>query len=129
MGKIFLEAKGLKQGKYVIIDDIPCKIVSIDSSRPGKHGAAKMRIVGIGIFNDQKKTLLIPSNTDVEVPIIERKTAQIISVSGDTGQLMDTTTYEVYSLRIPNDLLGSAAAGKEAEIMEAMGKKAIVRIK
>jgi len=127
--KIFSSAKDLKEGKYVIIEDIPCKIVGIDSSKPGKHGAAKMRVTGIGVFDGQKKQLLVPSDADVEVPIIERQTAQIVAVNGNTAQLMDTTTYEVFELTIPQELLGEAAAGKEAELLCAMGKKAITRIR
>jgi len=128
MSKVFSSAKELKEGKYVIIEGIPCKIVSIDSSKPGKHGAAKMRVTGIGIFDGQKKVLLVPSDADVEVPIIERQTAQIVSVSGNTAQLMDTSTYEVFELSIPPEMAADAAAGKEAEIMSALGKRAITRI-
>ena len=65
MSKIFSSAKELKEGKYVIIEDIPCRIVNIDSSKPGKHGAAKMRVTGIGVFDSQKKMLLVPSDADV----------------------------------------------------------------
>ena len=129
MSKIFSSAKELKDGKYVIIEDIPCKIVNIDSSKPGKHGAAKMRVTGIGIFDGQKKQLLVPSDADVEVPIIERQTAQVVSVNGNTVQLMDTTTYEVFELTIPEELVEDAEAGKEAELMCAMEKKAITRFK
>jgi translation initiation factor 5A len=129
MSKIFSSAKELKEGKYVIIDDIPCRIVGIDSSKPGKHGAAKMRVTAIGVFDGQKKNLLVPSDADVEVPIIERKTAQIVSVSGDTVQLMDTTTYEVYELTVPEEFRANAEAGKEAEILEALGRRAITKIK
>ena len=121
MSKIFATAKELKVGKYVMIDDVPCKVVGVDSSRPGKHGAAKMRIVAIGVFNGQKKNLLTPSNADVEIPIIDRKNAQIVSVSGNTVQLMDTTTFEVYELTIPEEMREEAEAGNECEIMEAMG--------
>ena len=128
MSKIFSSAKELKEGKYVIIEDIPCRIVNIDSSKPGKHGAAKMRVTGIGVFDGQKKMLLVPSNADVEVPIIERQTAQVVAVNGNTAQLMDTTTYEVFELTIPAEMVAGAAAGKEAEIMSALGKKAITRI-
>ncbi|PVX24043.1 MAG: translation initiation factor IF-5A, partial [Candidatus Bathyarchaeum sp.] len=35
----------LRVGSYIIIDDAPCKIVSYSKSKPGKHGAAKARIV------------------------------------------------------------------------------------
>ena len=128
MSKIFSSAKELKEGKYVIIEDIPCRIVNIDSSKPGKHGAAKMRVTGIGIFDGQKKQLLVPSDADVEVPIIDRQNAQIVSVSGNTAQLMDTTTYEVFELSIPEEIMKDAAAGKEADLMCAMDRKVITRI-
>lgn len=128
--KIFTTAKELKEGKYVLIDEVPCRIVSIDSSKPGKHGSAKMRIVAMGVFNNQKKNLLVPSSADVEVPIIERKSVQVLSVSGNSVQVMDPKTYEIYDLAIPDELKGAGIeAGKELEIMEAMGQKAILRIR
>ena len=129
MSKIFSSAKELKEGKYVIIEDIPCRIVNIDSSKPGKHGAAKMRVTGIGRFDGQKKQLLVPSDADVEVPIIDRQTAQVVSINGNTAQLMDTTTYEVLELTIREELLKDAAAGKEAELMCALDRKVITRIR
>jgi translation initiation factor 5A len=127
--KVFAIAKELKIGKYVLIDDIPCKVVEIESSKPGKHGAAKMRVTGIGVFEGQKKTLLAPGDSDVELPIIERKNVQIMSVNGNNAQVMDQQTYEVYDIEIPQEFLSAAAAGKEAEIIEAMGRKKMERIK
>ena len=128
MSKIFSSAKELKEGKYVIIEDRPCRIVNIDSAKPGKHGAAKMRVTGIGVFDGQKKQLLVPSDADVEVPIIDRLNAQVVSVSGKTAQLMDTTTYEVFELSVPDELLKDTVAGKEAELMCALGRKIITKI-
>jgi translation initiation factor 5A len=127
--KVFLVAKELKIGKYVLIDDIPCRVVEIESSKPGKHGAAKMRITAMGIFEGQKKTLLSPGDADVESPIIERKNVQIMSVSGKSAQVMDSQTYEIYDLEIPDELVANAASGKEAEVLEAMGRKKMERIK
>ena len=57
----------LKVGSYVIIDDEPCKIVSYSKSKPGKHGAAKARIVAIGVFNEAKKTIVKPVSAQVDV--------------------------------------------------------------
>lgn len=127
--KVFAVAKELKIGKYVLIDDIPCKVVEIESSKPGKHGAAKMRITAIGVFEGQKKTLLTPGDADVDVPIIERRNVQIMSVSGSNAQVMDQQTYEVYDMEIPQELQAQAAAGKEAEVLEAMGRKKMERVK
>lgn len=127
--KVFSIAKELKIGKYVLVDDIPCRVVQIESSKPGKHGAAKMRITAIGIFTGQKKTLLTPGDADVEVPIIERKTVQVLSVSGNTAQVMDKESYEVFDMDIPEELQGKVEAGKEVDIMAAMGKRIMERVR
>jgi len=129
MSMITASAKELKKGKYVIIDDIPCKVVNIDSSKPGKHGAAKMRITGIGVFTGQKKVLLSPSDADVEIPIIERKTVQIMSVSESTANVMDVETYDMYDIEVPKEDLAKLEAGKEAVILEAMGVRKFERLK
>ena len=126
---MFVTAKDLKEGRYLMIEDIPCRIMNIETSKSGKHGAAKMRITGIGIFDGQKKTLLTPGDADLEVPIVERKNVQIISVNGKTAQVMDSQTYEMYDLDIPDEYSSQATAGKEAEIMESMGRRKIERVK
>ena len=55
------ELGSLKIGSYILLPvsdqptGDPCKIVEYDTSKPGKHGAAKARIVGVGIFDGQKR--------------------------------------------------------------------------
>ncbi len=120
--------KDLKVGRFVMIDGIACRVVDIETSAPGKHGAAKMRITGIGIFDGQKKTLLKPSSGDIEVPVITKRKAQVVSVTDTTAQVMDLETYETSDLPIPDDMKGSVKAGSEIEIMDAQGRKAISRV-
>ncbi len=120
--------KDLKVGRFVMIDGIACRVVDIEVSAPGKHGAAKMRITGIGIFDGQKKTLLKPSSGDIEVPVITKKKAQVVSVTDTTAQVMDLESYETFDLPIPEDMKGSVKAGAEIEIMEASGRRAISRV-
>jgi len=74
------EIKTLKEGKFVIIDDEPCTIVSVQHSKPGKHGAAKARIDAIGLFDGQKRSIVQPVDAKVYVPIVERKTAQVLAI-------------------------------------------------
>ena len=120
--------KDLKIGKYVMIDDVPCRVVGIEVSAPGKHGAAKMRVTAIGIFDGTKRTLLKPSDADIQIPIIERKRGQIVTLMGEVAQVMDLTSFETFEMTIPEDLRAEAGAGKEVEYMETMGKKMITRI-
>ncbi|MEM3985016.1 MAG: translation initiation factor IF-5A [Candidatus Micrarchaeaceae archaeon] len=124
----FASMKEIKVGRYIIIDGIPCKVVSIDVSSPGKHGSAKMRVTAIGIFDGQKKTLLKPSDGEAEVPVIAKKKAQIVSIEGNNAQVMDLETYEVDTLPIPEELQGKLEAGEEVELIEAMGRHALSRV-
>jgi translation initiation factor 5A len=120
--------KEIKVGRFVLIDGVPCKIVNIDTSAPGKHGSAKMRVTGIGIFDGQKKVLLKPSSGDVDVPVINKRKAQVVSVSETSAQLMDSETFEVYDMQVPEEMRGKLVAGAEVEVMEAMGRKALMRV-
>jgi len=122
-------AKELREGKFVIIDGEPCRVVELQSSAPGKHGSAKMRITAIGVFDNTKRMLLKPGDGDVEIPIVERKVVQVISISGEVAQVMDPKSYEVYELPIPEEIKGQVEAGKEVEIMETMGRRMMTRVK
>jgi len=120
--------KDLKPGKYVMIDDAPWRVVGIEVSAPGKHGAAKMRVTAIGMFDGTKRTLLKPSDADTEVPIIERKKGQIVSMTGVTAQVMDLETFETFEMELPEDMREGAESGKEVEYMETMGRKMIMKV-
>lgn len=124
----FASMKEIKVGRFLLIDGVPCKVVDVETSSPGKHGSAKMRVTAIGIFDGQKKTLLQPSHAEVQVPVIKKKRGQVVSVGEDTAQLMDPETYEVYEIKLTDEFKGKLTAGAEVEIMEAMGRKALSRI-
>ncbi|MEM3540212.1 MAG: translation initiation factor IF-5A, partial [Thermoplasmata archaeon] len=101
-----VEVRELREGSYIVIDDEPCKIVEFTTSKPGKHGEAKARIVAIGVFDNQKRSVVYPVKHKVKSPIIDKKVGQIISIIGDTAQIMDTSTFETFELPIPEELKG-----------------------
>ncbi|MBP2144978.1 translation initiation factor 5A [Methanofollis sp. W23] len=117
------ETGKLKEGRYVVVDDEPCKILSISTSKPGKHGAAKARIDVVGIFDGQKRSIVQPVSAKVYVPIVERKLAQVISVAGSTVQLMDVKDFEMFEIDLAEDQLAGLEAGKEIPYLEALGKR------
>ena len=117
------EVRNLKEGRYVVIDDEPCTIISISTSKPGKHGSAKARIDAIGIFDNQKRSIVQPVTAKIYVPIVERKSAQVLSIAGNTVQLMDMEDYSTFELPIPEDYEGNLEAGMEVQYIEAMGKR------
>ena len=120
--------KEIRPGRFVIIDGVPCRVVDIETSSPGKHGSAKVRLTAITIFGNGKKTIIKPGDGDIDVPIVTKKKAQVVSISGNSAQLMDSDTYEVYELQIPEDLNGKLNAGTLVEVMDVMNQKLIARI-
>ncbi|MCX6670484.1 MAG: translation initiation factor IF-5A [Euryarchaeota archaeon] len=127
--KEMAEVRELKVGRYVLIDEEPCKIQSISTSKPGKHGEAKARIDAVGIFDEQKRSVVHPVKHKVGVPIIDKRSAQILALMGaDVVQLMDLETYETFEMPIPEDLKGQLEPGKEILYLQAMGKRKITRV-
>ena len=125
--KEMAEVRELKVNRYIIIDGEPCKIVSITTSKPGKHGEAKARIEAIGVFDGQKRSIVHPVKHKVQVPTIDKRTAQVISIMGDTVQLMDLETYDTFEMPIPEEFKGKLETGKEIQYVEALGKRKIMR--
>ncbi len=122
------EVRTLKEGRYMNIDDEPCKIMSISTSKPGKHGEAKARIEAIGIFDGSKRSVVFPVKHKVQVPLIDKRQAQIVSLTDAEVQLMDLETYEMFQLPIPDELKGSLHPGEELQYLVAMGRKKITRV-
>jgi len=125
--KELAEVRTLKVNRYVIIDDEPCKILSISTSKPGKHGEAKARIEAIGVFDGQKRSIVHPVTHKVHVPMIDKRNAQIISVMGDHVQLMDLETYETFDMPLPEEYKDNIEPGKDIQYLQALGRKKITR--
>jgi translation initiation factor 5A len=119
------EVRTLKEGRYVIIDDEPCVIKSLSHSKPGKHGSAKARVDAVGIFDNQKRSIISPVTQKIYVPLVERKNGQVISISGDVLQLMDMGDYSTIELTIPDEYKDKIEVGKDIQYLVAMGKMKI----
>jgi len=126
-----VEAGSLKPGSFIVIDGEPCKVIEVEKSKPGKHGSAKARIVALGLFDNVKRSLIAPTDSKVEVPIVTKKSAQVIAVLQSTVQLMDLSTYEVYEVPMPDEeeLRSKLSPGIEVEVWEVMGRRKLIRVK
>lgn len=129
MSKKVVEVKTLKVGKYVILDGEASKIVNIQTSSPGKHGAAKARIDALGIFDNQKRNIVKPVDAKIEVPMIDKRTAQVLALMASDVQLMDLETYETFEVPIPDEMRNNLIEGAEVAYIVALGKKKLMKIK
>jgi len=115
-----VEVRTLREGGFIMIDDEPCKIIKIQTSAPGKHGAAKARIEAFGVYDDKRRTV---------VKIIDKKSGLVNAVMGDKIQLMDMETYETFEIPLPSEFTSEQLEGKEVEYHETLGRIKIARIK
>ena len=123
------EIKKLQPGRYVIIDEEPCKVLDVTTSVSGKHGEAKARLEAVGLFDNKKRSIVKPADAEMEIPIIEKKTGQVIAISGNNAQIMDMTDYEIFDILIPEELKEKVAQGKEITYWVVMNRKMIVEVR
>jgi len=125
-------AGDIKEGSYIMIDNVPCRVVEVEKSKTGKHGSAKARIVGIGVIDGVKRTIVVPTDAAVEVPVIEKFTAQVISVAGDNIQLMDLRNYQTFEIPsgyIEEETKGKLEPGVQVEVWDVAGYRKIMRVR
>lgn len=124
-----VNAHAIKPGSFILIDGVACKTLSAESSKSGKHGHAKTRIVAVGIIDEKKREIVMPSGDSVEVPIIDKKNAQVLSVSGNTANVMDVDTFETFDLEIPEDLKGKVVEGAQVLYWIILDDKVMKQVK
>ena len=121
--------KNLKPGNYITIDGVPCRVEKVTTSVSGKHGAAKTRVEAVGLFDGTRRSIVKPSDEEVEVPILQKKKAQVLAISNNIAHLMDLQTFEELQLEIPEDRVNEIVEGAEVDYFEILGIKTLKQLK
>jgi len=129
MAKTVSTLKDLRPNGFVLIDDVPCRVEKVDVSKSGKHGAAKARLDALGLFDNRRRSIVKPADESVDVPILEKKRAQVVSIMGDKAQLMDLNDFSVFELDIPQERKEKIKQGEEVEYFEITGIKTLKELK
>ncbi|NHJ48245.1 MAG: translation initiation factor IF-5A [Asgard group archaeon] len=95
------DANSIKRGSYILVDEEPCQVLDLSHSKTGKHGHAKIRMEVIGLFDKKKRSPVMPSTAKVQVPLIDKRNAQVISLEGEEMSVMDSESYETLSIPKP----------------------------
>ena len=121
----------LREGSYAIINDEPSQIVSIQKSKPGKHGSAKFRCTAISLFDGRKQSFVSSTDANIQVPIVDKRSGQIINLGPGSVQIMDLENYEMMDVIMPadQDLASKLEAGKNVEYWIIMDRIKIQRVK
>lgn len=129
MGEVKKKAVGsLQKGHYIVIDGVASIVSGTQTSRPGKHGHAKVRLNAVGIIDGKKREIVMPGHDMVDCPVIGKKNANVLSVAGDHCNVMDMETYETFDLLIPEELQGQVMEGAVVLYWEILDDKVLKQI-
>jgi len=118
-----INATEAKTGTHIILDGASYTIKSIDISKTGKHGHAKCRIEAIGIINGQKKIFVVPGHERLEVPLVDKRKAQVLSIGENTVSVMDSESFETLEIPCDPELKGQLEANSNVEYWDVEGEK------
>ena len=124
----FIEIGDAKIGTIILIEGVACAVKSMDVSKTGKHGHAKVRMEAIGVIDGKKRVIVKPGSEKFGVPMIEKKRGQVLSVSEKSASLMDMESFETIEVPFIEELGGQIKESDQVEYWIMEGEKIIKRI-
>ncbi len=122
-----INAIDAKPGANIILDSEAYIVKKLDISKTGKHGASKCRIEAIGIISGQKKIIVMPGHERIEVPMIDKRKGQVLSIAGNRASVMDLESFETLDMDIPEELKPEVDTNSSVEYWDIEGLKIIKR--
>ena len=101
-----MQCSALRKGGHVVIKGRPCRVVEMSTSKTGKHGHAKVNLVGIDIFTGKKYEDMCPSTHNVEVPNISRNELPLIDINDDFMSFLLNNGNTKDDVKLPEGELG-----------------------
>ncbi|XP_019953561.1 eukaryotic translation initiation factor 5A-2 [Paralichthys olivaceus] len=131
-----VQCSSLRKNGHVMIKSRPCKIVEMSTSKTGKHGHAKIHIVGIDIFTQKKNEDICPSTHNLDVPHVTRTEYEVIDISEGYLTLMNDKGEPREDLKVPDGDLGKEIIEKNEKgesfqvvVLEAIGEEHVISCK
>ena len=121
-----INATEAKSGTNIMLEGVPYTVKNVDISKTGKHGAHKCRIEAIGMINGQKKILAVPGHERFEVPLVDKRKAQVLSV-GERVSIMDLESFETLEMPCDSEIKDQLSEGSNVEYWDIEGEKIIKR--
>ena len=122
-----INAAEARPGAAIIVDGVSCIVKSNDISKTGKHGHAKCRIECINVIDGKKKVFVAGGHDRLDVPMITKNRAQVLTVMVDKASVMDMETFETLEIPIVEELREEIKDGDQVEYWNIEGIKIIKR--
>jgi len=130
------QCSSLRKNGHVLLKQHPCKIMEMSTSKTGKHGHAKVHLVGIDIFTQKKYEDVCPSTHNMQVPFVKRNDLMVVNIEDNFLSLMEDDGNTREDLKLPDGDLGTEIKRKFDEgdqfmvtVLKAMNEEAVIAIK
>lgn len=128
------QCSALRKNGYVVMKNRPCKIVEMSTSKTGKHGHAKVHLVGLDIFTGKKYEDICPSTHNMNVPNVNREDYQVNDIQSDGYlHLMNDNNGVREDLKLPENDVGKEIRSKHENgeivsvtVLSAMGEEMVI---
>ena len=124
------QCSALRKNGSVVIKGHPCKIVEMSTSKTGKHGHAKVHMVGIDLFTGKKYEDICPSTHNMNVPNISRLDYQLVDLFEGYLSLMNDVGEVRNDIKLPENEIGKEITDKHDKgdqflvtVLKAMGEE------
>ena len=123
-----IDAADARPGNTIMIEGQPYVVRSNDISKSGKHGASKCRIEALSLTGGKKKVLACPGHERFDVPNVDKRKAQVLTVTEGRASVMDLETYETIDMDYDEDIKDQIAVDLTVEYWDIEGIKIIKRV-
>jgi translation initiation factor 5A len=131
------QCSALRKNGFVMLKSCPCKIMEMSTSKTGKHGHAKVHMVGIDIFTGKRYEDICPSTHNMSVPNVKRVEYSLIDIDNDGYvSLLDDSSETRSDIKLPEGELGQEIKSKfengdgvKVTVLQALGEEAIITCK
>jgi|UniRef100_K3WUI8 translation initiation factor 5A len=130
------EAGQIRKGGFIMIKGHPCKVVSVSTSKTGKHGHAKCNFTALDIFTNKKLEDIVPSTHTTSVPFVSRSEYTLLDITDDDFlSLMDDSGETREDIKLPTfpdnfaeEIRADFDAGKQLvlTVLKACGTEQVI---
>jgi len=116
-----INATEARVGTNILIEGQPFSVKKMDISKTGKHGHAKCRVETAHMITGNKKVFVVPGHDKFEVPIVNKKKAQVLSIHEGKASVMDLENFETLEVEVPEELKSEIGENSNVEYWDIEG--------
>lgn len=116
-----INATEARVGTNLLLEGEPFTVKKMDVSKTGKHGHAKCRIEASHMITGNKKVFVVPGHERFEVPLVNKKKGQVLSLHGDHASVMDLESFETLEVPMNSEVEGQVAENDNVEYWDIEG--------